>query len=495
MTGNHVVHLTNNHVRAVEISRQTCSFVPQRIKNFFPNLELLQIQNSRLKVITQGDLKPFSKLRVVHMAANQLTNLDNNLFDFNPNLVRVDFKHQHFKTIGYNIFDGLERLALADFISSGCLNFNAQNGRKGIEQVKKEIRINCQPISELALDLKILMEKVEHLEANGINEAKSMKLIDVDSEPIYKKLDAKYMKMQEDNAKCVENFGVLTKNFHALTDKIETLEAALKLQPKDNCEIFEISTQKCLVEKEKLERFKREMSVVDIECERSDWTKVKLDGDRRSCSVKNLKITQPEIRVGKIKSGHQNIEAESVEELKAFNEQVIFLPLVGDNFLNLKALSFVECSLISIGDSSLRDMKKLQSLVLARNEIRNVSAEELKSLTSLSLLDLSHNKIKTLSTTIFRTLPELVTLKLNDNQLYELPPNTFVRQTKMKFLFLQNNKLVLIAVNILEPVKRLELADFSNNECIDVASSRDSEVPLKSLKTVFDENCVNIIVV
>lgn len=140
VSGDHLQpRLNYNHVRALEIRGQTCHFLPQRIKNFFPNLDLLRIVNSRLKVITQADLKPLSKLRVVQMNGNQLTTLDNDLFDFNQDLTRVDFRSQKLKLIGYNIFNKLEHLAVADFQFSGCVNFYAKNGRVDIEELKKEI--------------------------------------------------------------------------------------------------------------------------------------------------------------------------------------------------------------------------------------------------------------------------------------------------------------------------------------------------------------------
>lgn len=140
VSGDHLQRYNQQHVRALEIRGQTCYFLPTRIKNFFPNLELLRVVNSRLKSVTQADLKPHTKLRVINMNANQLTTLDNDLLESNLELIRVDFRSQKLKLIGYNIFDKLEKLAIADFQFGGCVNFFAQNGRTGIEELKKEIR-------------------------------------------------------------------------------------------------------------------------------------------------------------------------------------------------------------------------------------------------------------------------------------------------------------------------------------------------------------------
>ena len=139
VSGEHLPRLNHNHIKALEFRAQNCHFLPQRIKNFFPNLELLRVVNSRLKVIAQNDLKTLTKLRVLQMNGNHLTNLDSDLFDSNLDLVRIDFRSQKLKLIGYNIFDKLEKLALADFQYGGCVNFMAQNGKTGIAELKKEI--------------------------------------------------------------------------------------------------------------------------------------------------------------------------------------------------------------------------------------------------------------------------------------------------------------------------------------------------------------------
>jgi hypothetical protein len=139
VSGNHLHGMNYNNVKALEIRGQTCHFLPQRIKNFFPNLELLRVVNSQLTVISQNDLKPLTKLRVVQMNGNRLTNLYNDLFDFNHNLIRVDFRSQRIKLIGYNIFDNLRKLSLADFQNCGCIDYMAESGTKGVEELKKEI--------------------------------------------------------------------------------------------------------------------------------------------------------------------------------------------------------------------------------------------------------------------------------------------------------------------------------------------------------------------
>lgn len=494
VSGNHLPRLTDTHVRAFDICRQTSHFMLQRIKNFFSSIELLQVQNSKLKVITQADLKPFSKLRVLHLGANHLEALERNLFLYNPDLVRIDFKHQKLKLISYNILDNLIRLALADFQSSGCVDFYAQAGREGIGSLKKEIRINCQPIDDLISEVKELREKVGNLDS-GESSAK-LKILEYDSEPVMKKLDVKFTKMQEDNVKCMDGLEVVTKNFHALTEKMKTLEKSLGLKleesDKETCGIHEIANQKCTLENENLQRLKRETSIVNLECEKVEWAKL---GNQVTCNIRNLKITQPDVDIKNVSSGSQlqGIDARVVEEVKAFNQQASFLPLkLAEHFPNLKLLIFVDCKVMVINEKAFSGLKNLRSLNLSHNKIGKISATDLKDLAALNSLDISYNKIENFDEEALQALTELFVLKLNDNLLSDLTAKIFIKLSKLKFLMMQNNKLAIIEPNILNGLIKLEFADFSNNKCVDVAASKTSTITLKVLATFFSENCSDL---
>lgn len=443
------------------------------------------MQSSKLKVVTQADLKPFTKLRVLHLHGNHLTSLDNNLFDFNPNLVRVDFRHQTLKVIGYNIFDRLKMLALGDFQSAGCLDLFAQNGPKGIEDMKREIRVNCQPIDEMINDLKLLKDRVVALEASKDDKAK---VVDFEGIPLMGKIDAKIAQMQEENLKCVTNLGAVTSNFLNLMQRVKMIEKSLKnkLSDSGSCTGNEIANELCQSEVEQLKREKREMSAVEIECERTEWLKE----SGRSCNVRTLTVFQPDIEIRKVTSGGQAIDAGSIEELKVFNQQATFMPLkLSDSFKNLNALSFVKCGLLTLDATTLSGLRKLLTLNLSHNKINEISGKELVELVALNFLDLSNNKLEKINDNAFLSLTELVTIKLNDNLLLELTSESFKSQTKLKFLFVQNNLLTFVRPTVLDSLKKLEFVDLSNNRCVDIAASKTSIVTIKSLEAFFKDNC------
>lgn len=484
VSGSHLAHLTNNQVKAFDIRRENCQYLPQKVLNYFTNVELLQVMNSKLKVITQADLKPFTKLRVLHLIANQLKSLEQNLFQFNTELVRIDFSHQQIKFISYNLLDNLGKLALADFQSSGCVNIYSI-GQEGIDNLKRDFRINCQPMEDIIGELKILKERVELLEGEG---GSRNQLKQIEDEQNFKKLDAKLRKLQEDNVKCFNGLESVTRNFALLAGKLDASEKALQTKldktKRETCEVQEYAYQKCMGENENLQRLRREANFVNIVCESSEWSKMSIA--RQTCDVKSLVIIEPDIEIKSVQSTslNQEFNASSIEEIKIFNERVTFLPLqLSKYFQNLMSLSFVGCGLMTIDKKAFIGLKKLRSLILSYNKIAEIPAGNFVDLQSLTLLDLSHNKILTLDNDAFQPLKELSTLKLNDNQLSELTPQVFFNQAKLMFLFLNNNQLALIPPKLLVPTKLLAFADFSSNKCINIESSN----PLKDLEAAFEK--------
>ena len=484
VVGSNLSRMTNDRVKALQITTQICFFLPLKIASSFPNLEVLQVFKSKLKAITQSDLKPFTKLRVLNMHSNELRTLEANLFDYNSNLVKIDFRNQKFRVISYDIFDNLNQLSLADFQNCGCLNFNAKSGRADVDLLKKEIRINCQPIVDMIDEIKNLKTKIAIMEAESAGVETKSKYVNYESEPLMKKIDAKVLQMQTENAKCVDNLEIVAKNFLTLMSKVDQIERSLHVT--DSCVVNEIANENCLLEIETLQRMARDLKAVDIECENVEWPKLQ-GGSGFVCNVIDLKVGQPDIEISKVYSGIQRVEASEVEELKVFNQRTIFLPLrIAEKFLNLKSLSFVNSGLVTINDKALDGLVKLKNLNLAQNIIRVIDQEALKDLTVLESLDLSQNKIVKIDDGTFQAVNNLRILRLNDNLLTKLSPETFKNLSQLKILLLKNNHLNSIPLILFEPLTQLAFADFSNNKCINTSWSQDS---LKTLAAIFKQNC------
>lgn len=339
--------------------------------------------------------------------------------------------------------------------------------------------------------IKALKDKIEFLES--LNQNAKIKTLDFENDPVFVKFDAKFSKFQSDNEKCLTKSEVITKNFLSIIEKVDIIEKALRLKEKENCPLQDALNQNCLLEREQLLRLKRESSFIDVACDKVEWAKT--EGSFQSCNAKNLKITHPECQIRKIVVGHrmEEIEGKQIEELKAFNEQIIFLPLkFPENFPNLKTLSFIACGLISVNTKALNGLRMLQTLTFSHNAIKTISNEGFENLDSLTTVDLSHNRIENISDEALQNLLELSVLKLNDNLLCCLMTNIFARQQKLKFLFLQRNKLSSISPTLLEPLKKLEFVDVTENDCINLLVSKETTITLKNLKPYFAENCSDV---
>lgn len=474
VSGKHIApNLSNFNVRAFDITRQTCLFVPGRVKNFFVNLELLNIVNSQLQTITSADLKPFTKLRVLQLSANSLHNLDNDLFENNLELVKIEFRDQKLKLIGYNILENLNQLSIGDFSNAGCLDFQVERGRGGIKDLKKEIRINCQPIDEFFYEFRKINDKLNTIGTSGGNSGRSEIVEDSAS---LRKIAAKVDQIQNDNKKCLENFNSFLNDYNDLKRKLENLEKSLA--------VSDSSCQYCNTELEELKKVKRELSSIVLQCDN-------LLGNTKLCAIRNLKILKSDFEIVSVNIGmQQKNQGELIEDLKAANQQVFYLPLnFYKIFPNLRTISFYKCEITEIGPEPLKQLSKLISLILSNNRIANIHQDSLRGLSSLETLDLSFNNLNFIQPTTFDDLPKLTVLKINNNQLQLLSDATFDKLTNLQFLFMQSNKLKKIAPSLIDNLKSLGFLDLTDNVCLNLESSPNHAIPLKSLNALFTEKC------
>lgn len=464
---------SNFDVRAFDVTKQTCLYLPGRVKNFFMNLELLNVVNSKLQSISAADLKPFTKLRVLMLSANNLVDLDNDLFDNNPELVRVDFRDQKFKLIGYNFLENVPKLSIADFTNAGCIDFKAENGKKGVKELKREIRINCQPIDEFFFEFRKINDKLNNIDTTKMNSGRS----EGKSEDL-SKISAIVDQLQRDHQKCNENFDIFMRDYNDMKRKLEVLEKVITTNA-SNCEY-------CENEVTELKKIKRELSSIELKCE------IPI-GNTKICAVKNLRILKSDIEISFVNVGiHPKNLIESIEDFRAMNQQIFYLPVnLNRMFPNLKSLNIIESKVSELGPDPLKQMTKLMNLILSHNSISNVHKESFKNLIMLEMLDLSFNNLDYIQPSTFDNLQKLSTLKLDNNRLQLLTDETFSKLINLQNLFLQSNKLQKISPLTFENLKNLNFIDLTSNDCVSHSeSSKDSQsINLSILKSYFAVRC------
>lgn len=82
----------NNDVKLFLAKNKLMNFFPRHLTYFFKNLELDEIYYGNLKKITKQDLKEFGdKIKNLNLHNNDIEVLEENLFQFNNNLVEIQF--------------------------------------------------------------------------------------------------------------------------------------------------------------------------------------------------------------------------------------------------------------------------------------------------------------------------------------------------------------------------------------------------------------------
>lgn len=101
-------------------------FLPLGIGKKFPNMKVLNVYDCGLTHLGQEDVEPFgANLIEIEIMKTKLTALEGDLFQFNTNLVYLDFSNNHFKFISTQFFEGLndmESIIEINFRDGDCIN-------------------------------------------------------------------------------------------------------------------------------------------------------------------------------------------------------------------------------------------------------------------------------------------------------------------------------------------------------------------------------------
>lgn len=106
-----VVKNKSSHINALSLKNMTnFTFLPFEITKDW-NLKAFEIENSGLMHIDQHDMQQFG-MHILHVRffRTKLTVLENNLFQFNPNLISISFELNPLKHIGPMFFENLKKM-------------------------------------------------------------------------------------------------------------------------------------------------------------------------------------------------------------------------------------------------------------------------------------------------------------------------------------------------------------------------------------------------
>jgi ferritin-like metal-binding protein YciE len=173
---------------------------PKNLKNVFPDLEGIAITNTKLKAITQDDVKVFPRLKAIYFAHNQLKFIKADTFKFNLKLEQISLFDNIINHIEPNTFDGLSKLRvlelhnndkncdMIDAITKSATEENIvkvnnqkcfsqvyelqqrfeshlKDDQEKIEKLENQIEQSNVLMSQMLIQIQVLTKKVEQLQA------------------------------------------------------------------------------------------------------------------------------------------------------------------------------------------------------------------------------------------------------------------------------------------------------------------------------------------
>ena len=117
-------------------------------------------------------------------------------------------------------------------------------------------------------------------------------------------------------------------------------------------------------------------------------------------------------------------------------------------------------------------------IIMSNCELPKVPAKLFVDFKKLKSLELTRNNIKQITSTVFKNATIMEYLSLNNNSIKILKNKVFVNSPNMKNLVMSNNKIKLIAVNAFYGLKKITSIDFSNNVLTSLALGLFDNLPL-----------------
>jgi Leucine-rich repeat (LRR) protein len=107
---------------SIDILYQVANFIPERLGRFFPNVESLEIHDSKLKAVEKKDLQQFPKLERLLLNGNNIKVLPGDLFEKNPEIRAVLIRGNQITHVGQNLLKPLKKLEYVNFDGNKCIS-------------------------------------------------------------------------------------------------------------------------------------------------------------------------------------------------------------------------------------------------------------------------------------------------------------------------------------------------------------------------------------
>lgn len=474
--------------KELKIEFKNCQF-PNIPYNFFQelgNVNEIKLDNSSVHNVDGDRLAANSRLRLLSMSQNNLTELSASLFSNTQGLGQIDFSYNNIKKIDPTTFNwtlGLIRLKLAHnlieaideklFEPLTILNF--------IDLSYNQLRTFLPELLHLKRlwNLNLSNNKINQLNCNIFANTSGyygritvdvshneLQLIDLncDRESHQLVLDIQDNFLENLTLPASKLMGYLDE-LSASGNKIKNISIESELQ---SLRYLNLSRNQL---SDVSDVFERCISLISMDLSFNDIRDLNINSS--IVGLSDLHLSNNKInRLGCNIFPNENWGSTSVDASK---NQLKELDLNCDKRSKQITLNVEDNLLESLILPATTLVDELATLLASKNRIKQIIIE--KELKSLKHLQLANNSITDLSgiSGVFRHCSAVETFDLSSNDIQKLGVNTFVKMKKLRKLYLNNTSLQRIQHGTFSHTENLEILNLSHNNLIQF--SFDSFLP------------------
>jgi hypothetical protein len=166
ITGTHIDDKSHADVDSIYFSDLNLVNFPRYLCKFFPNLKSISIIGCNVRSLTKFDLIGCEEIEKIMMNGNKISSLNDDVFEFAPNIESLSFFDNQINFISGKIFDKMENLSYVNFKMNPGIDVCCKqhgSGLKSLAKLKEAIRAKWHGVKVENGNLK-LVETFQFLE-------------------------------------------------------------------------------------------------------------------------------------------------------------------------------------------------------------------------------------------------------------------------------------------------------------------------------------------
>lgn len=170
VSGSHIGFNTNLNVTGLSIVNQTMRDFLIDVEKFFPNLEVIRVQWTRLGEISVQDLAPFKGLKQISFSNSLIQYINSDLFSHNSQLHSISFDNNPIRHVGHGAFNRLHQLASLRLGNTTCVDVQTDNDRNLVFAELYNIFRSCPPTIAMIEEEILLGPKFQEIVSQRVDE-------------------------------------------------------------------------------------------------------------------------------------------------------------------------------------------------------------------------------------------------------------------------------------------------------------------------------------